>query len=810
VPASAYFRISAKDETKAGIRSALGSLNTLKGGATSALGGLKSLAGGIGAAFAAIGIAGAGISSIKDAVSAFQTAEASSIKLAQAIRTSPLISGEGFSKITAYTAELQRLTGVDEDLLNSQASLVVAMGLTADQTQEVLAAAVELNAAGVMPLETAIESLGKSYSGNITALGKQIPALKNLTKEQLANGEAVKIVSQNYAGMAAQMASTTGGVYKIFQASLGELQESIGKPFAEIGTSLIRMIKPAVDTITKFISENSYKIVNFFANIPEIARLALSIIPKILETMFSLEFARNYFKGLMNYYLVFLPNIGKAWFNMAVNGYTSIFNFIKGVSAGLWVPLGDAFTDMFLKIGIGAAPVFNFIIEQINKVIEGLNLILNSEAFKWATGKLGIKAAPVKLMQTIDVKKMEEENAARLAARRPVADRIEEERAKAYKAGIESLKNIFDSVGMVMDGLVATLGPGLSVLGEAIDPIIGQIRALIETEKKNTQAVSALTIASGGTGEAIAPGIDISGIAEGLGLKDFGSKFAEGFSLDIGKLSGEGLTAALAPLSAAIAPLLSSLLAFAGPIALLTIILTGLIQILLPAVNTVIKPVIDALTFLGQMLGALFLPVLDTLYPSLLIISQLFISLLEPIIEMLIPVFAGLAFLLETLVLPIIKGLAIGLEILWSPIKWVGDLFRWFGTVIQTIAHNINEYIDHLFDPKNRDIRSIPGFTSNAFTGLEARIAAIWATGVDNALAAGVFGEGWEDLQTWIETGQSGLGQPEGGAAASASYATRDVTINFYNQAPAVGDEGLKKLALILREQLAEAEALGA
>jgi hypothetical protein len=822
--ASAYFMISAKDETKAGIKSALNGLNGLKSGASSAVSGLTAVAGKIGGAFAAIGIAGMGISSIKDSVTAFQESEGAAIKLAQAVRNSPLIDGTGFANITKYTAQLQSQIGVDEDLMNAQASLVVGMGLTEDQTLATLAAATDLAAAGVMPLEEAVKALGKTYSGNLGTLGKQIPALKNLTEAELKNGEAVKAVAANYKGMAEQMSKTGAGIYQTFQASMGELQEAIGKPFSEIGIKLIEAIRPGIEKVTTFISDNSYKVVNFFANLPEIALTALSMLPKIFETVLSFDFIKAFFEGLFKYYTEFLPALGKGIFEWFVSGFKGIGSFIIGISAGLWVPIKNKFGEVIGGIRIFFAEIINFFIERINDFLKGLNKIGDLPLVKKALGAVGL-SVDFKTIDLIDAKKLGETIAAeqkKAAGGRTLDQQIEDERKKFYGFGVDGLTEALHAFDGVIAAGIDTVSPALAVLGDELKPLRDKILGLINTVKENTGAVKAETIAAGGATSGGAPGFDWSSLLEKLGINSTESAkglidaFKEGWGQlfsggGLGEL-GPAITGLITPAIGAITPIISALGSLAGPIAILAVIVTGLMSILGPAITGIIQPLFNALMFIGQMLGGVLLPIFDALAPVISIVSQLLISMAEPIAELLIPLVQLVASLIQIVVLPIIKMVAIAFEVLYSPIKWVGDLFLWFGAVIKAIGNNINEYIVHLFDPNNRQLQAIPAFSSTAFTGLAERIAAIWQMGSTSSFSNSLYGNDWADFQSWMTNGMNTIpfefSTPGGGTAAS--YQARDITINFYNEAPAVGDEGLRRLALILREQLAEAEAMGA
>jgi phage-related protein len=587
---------------------------------------------------------------------------------------------------------------------------------------------------------------------------------------------------------------------------MNDLQESVGKPFSELQVKLINAVRPGIEKLIKFINENSYKVVNFFTNLPEIAMTALSMIPKIFETVFSLDFIKAWFQGIMNYYTTFLPALGKGLIEWYTSGFKAMGSFIKGISAGLWVPIREKFQDIIGGLRIFFADVINFFIDRINDFISGLNRLTNMPLIKEALGALG-KKGDLTLIANIDTKALTDKIKLEKSTEKPLDQQIEEERSKAYKEGVDGLIGILGSLGTIFDGLKDTVTPAIDVIGDKLKPLKDKIANLINTVKENTGAVDADTISRKKDTTSTAPSINLKDL--GLGnLNDLFESFSSGWGDIVGNLSG-GLKTILAPLATGLEPIIASLGSLAGPAAILAVVMTGLVQILGPAIQTVISPLVNTLIFIGQILGALFLPLLDALAPIISIICQLATAVVVPLIEMLIPQFQFLISII-TILTPLFKDLAVLVVILASPLKWVGDLFTWFGNVMQVIGHNITEYINHIFDPQNRSIQSIPGFSSDAFTGLAERIAKIMATETGAGLASNLFGDDWNDFVAWVQSGASAATGYTTTSGTAASYSTRDVTINFYNQAPAVGDEGLRKLALLIREQLSEAEALGA
>ena len=115
-----------------------------------------------------------------------------------------------------------------------------------------MSAALDVSASGAMSMESAVRNLNKTFSGLSGELGESIPQIKSLTKEQLQNGEAVKIIAKQYAGMAAETAKATGSGVQLSNA-IGDLKEQLGMGFAAIIAPIQRLFTNLVTKVTQAI-----------------------------------------------------------------------------------------------------------------------------------------------------------------------------------------------------------------------------------------------------------------------------------------------------------------------------------------------------------------------------------------------------------------------------------------------------------------------------------------------------------------------------------------------------------------------------
>lgn len=138
----------------------------------------------------------------------------------------------------------------DEAIIEQQAYLA-ALGLSEQQINDTIEAAVQLSAALGMDLTSAVKNLAKTYGGMTGELGESIPALKNFTQEQLKAGDAIGYVNANYIGFAESAAETGTGSLTQLQNKLGDLAEKIGTTLIPVLEKVIVVLEKFVDALSK-------------------------------------------------------------------------------------------------------------------------------------------------------------------------------------------------------------------------------------------------------------------------------------------------------------------------------------------------------------------------------------------------------------------------------------------------------------------------------------------------------------------------------------------------------------------------------
>ena len=169
---------------------------------------------------------------MEDLSRAYRQQRKAEIQLETAVKNNPYLDTASTRRLKEYAAQLQNISTVgDEQLLPFMAQLA-ATGRSETEIMQIMNAALNASASGMISLDEAVRGLNMSYSGQIGRLGMQIPALKNLTKEELEQGKAVEVVANTYKGLAEETAKATGSAEQLSNA-WGDFKEEMGASVEE-------------------------------------------------------------------------------------------------------------------------------------------------------------------------------------------------------------------------------------------------------------------------------------------------------------------------------------------------------------------------------------------------------------------------------------------------------------------------------------------------------------------------------------------------------------------------------------------------
>jgi len=137
---------------------------------------------------------------------AYKTQEKAERALSVAAENNPYLDETSVNRLKQFASQLQATSEIGDEVSIRLMSNLAASGRTESEIMKIMGTAADYAAGANISLETAITQLNSAINGNIGQLGKQIPEIKELTKEQLKNGEAVDIIAKKYSGMAESLA----------------------------------------------------------------------------------------------------------------------------------------------------------------------------------------------------------------------------------------------------------------------------------------------------------------------------------------------------------------------------------------------------------------------------------------------------------------------------------------------------------------------------------------------------------------------------------------------------------------------------
>lgn len=711
------YEISSKDRSKAAVDSATRGISGL-GEATQKVSGIMK------AALAGVSLV-AITKGVQKVTQLYAEQEKVEIRLQAAVGNNPLLNGGAVERLTEYASALQKTSVYGDEAIIQQQSMLASLGMTESQIKAVMDASVDLASSGMMSLESATRNIAKSFSGMTGELGEAIPALRDLTAEELKAGKAVEVIKKQFGGMGQAMADSVSGQIQQMKNTLGDIGETIGGALAPIGSAVINSLKPALDGIARWFTENQTQIINFFTNLPEIGRVSLMALRDVLGKIFSWDYLKTLGQALWKYFL----DAGES----ALNFLASVLN---AIGQTIWQPLKYGWDMMIYGIKQVFAGFINWFVDKINWVVEQgkkVGLFGNTETLNRAGGNIP----------------------------RPdfAGDEIKDAWAEAGSAFTDHMTNVFKAA--------TTLGEEIGgPLGGVFEKYLPQFKEiLVQPIVKNgpyvpqgggTRDETGATAASVSRwGDRSSHGVGTGGIQDAqmpgvLGaLKDGFQPVIDAFS----SIASMGIGDVFVNLAGGLGPLVSSLSSVMMIMDPIGTILQGVMDVLGPLIDSLLQPLIGILTIVGQTIGKILAPALELLKPIIDAVAKLFVFLynyvVRPVYNTIMTVFNGIynAF----------AAFVNGILALVDAIPFVN---------VGRVEYRDTDY---------------------------GHLDKITLEGVNDA---------GESAVTSTETSS-------GGGANYTAGRTINQTVNIYTDVIA-GEGGIRDLAIMIRDEIYSAEALGA
>ena len=285
--------------------------------------------------------------------------------------------GKSLSNLNKIQNKVSRNNFFDGDSINNVTKMAVTMGLTENQIEDVLKASTDLAASGVMPLDQAVKALSLTYSGNIEELKKMNPELAKLTKEQLKQGEAVKIIGKRYEGMADAMSNTFEGRDTQWKNSFSDLQAAVGGIMQATKFGFQGKMIDSLNRVTEWIIENKESIIKFLYGLPDIISTIGKAASEVINRTFSVE-------GIINLFTL----IGTTFLVSFKVSITAVLNLFIILCEDIGVLLDRALGNLWRKLQDFLGRLGNLIIATMNISFQKVLSIPGvKQLFEWLSGK---------------------------------------------------------------------------------------------------------------------------------------------------------------------------------------------------------------------------------------------------------------------------------------------------------------------------------------------------------------------------------------------------------------------------------------
>jgi len=291
--------------------------------------------------YAAVAL-GALVAGLGDAVKGAMEDEQAQKLLARQLEKTTGATSAQIKGMEDYITAQGKLKGVTDDELRPALAGLVRVTKDIDEAQKVNNLSMDIAAAKGLDLQTVTKAMEKAYGGNMTALAKLSPELRQMIKDGASLEDVMKEMAGTFGGAATDSANTAAGSMKRLGVALNEAKEGVG-------AALLPILEKALPVLQKFATwaQNNPKLITAVA--VAFGALAASIV--VVNTA------------------------------MALNPVVLITAGIVALGAALVMAYKkfDTFGMVVRTVVNGVATYFEFLsnayIKMINLVIKGINLI---------------------------------------------------------------------------------------------------------------------------------------------------------------------------------------------------------------------------------------------------------------------------------------------------------------------------------------------------------------------------------------------------------------------------------------------------
>ena len=291
--------------------------------------------------YAAVALGGL-VAGLGDAVKGAMEDEQAQKMLARQLQKTTAATDAQIAGVESYITAQGKLKGVTDDELRPAMAGLVRATMDIEEAQKAATLSMDIAAAKGISLETVTKAMEKAYGGNMTALAKLSPELRQMIKDGASMEEVMAEMAVTFGGAATDSANTAAGSMKRLGVALGEAKEGVG-------AALLPILEKALPVLQKFATWAQDNPTLITAVAVAFGVLAASIV-------------------LVNAAMALNPAV------LITAGIVAL-----GVALVMAYRKFDTFRAVVQAVANGVAGYFEFIanayIKMINLVIRGINLI---------------------------------------------------------------------------------------------------------------------------------------------------------------------------------------------------------------------------------------------------------------------------------------------------------------------------------------------------------------------------------------------------------------------------------------------------
>lgn len=223
-------------------------------------------------------------------------------KLSNSMRLVGDFTNQAQEDFRRFADEVQNSTTVTDDQALSALALAKNFNLTNKEAKAATLAAIDFSAATGKDLDSAVQSVSRTLTGFVDRdLGKYLPQLKAISKEQLVAGEGIRIISDRFNGFATALGETFQGSIIRARNQFNNLLETIGQLIVTnpVVIQSIQIIAESFGILGQEVERNRSGIQAFIGEtVKSIAALAPTVIQIVKGIDFALSAITNLFKAV--------------------------------------------------------------------------------------------------------------------------------------------------------------------------------------------------------------------------------------------------------------------------------------------------------------------------------------------------------------------------------------------------------------------------------------------------------------------------------------------------------------------------------